>query len=160
LRFDPAIADEAAKAKAGLVLMHSRGTPKSMQTLPPVEDIMNEVINGLRQSVAVATQRAVTVESIAIDPGIGFGKTAEQNLELIAKLDQLVSQFPNFPFMIGTSRKGFIGKLLNGALPEERLHGTIATVVASVLKGAHILRVHEVKAAVEAVKVADAIRIS
>jgi len=160
LRFDPAIAAEAAKTGAGLVLMHSRGTPKTMQTLPPVEDIMTEVTNGLRQSVAVATQRAVTFESIAIDPGIGFGKTAEQNLELIAKLDQLVSQFPNFPLMIGTSRKGFIGKLLNDAPTEKRLHGTIATVVASVLKGAHILRVHDVKAAVEAVKVADAIRIS
>ena len=160
LRFDPAIAAEAAKTGAGLVLMHSRGTPKSMQTLPPVADIMNEVINGLRQSLAVATQHGVTFESIAIDPGIGFGKTAEQNLELIAKLDQLVSQFPSFPFMIGTSRKGFIGKLLNGAPAGERLHGTIATVVASVLKGAHILRVHDVKTAVEAVKVADAIRIS
>src|SRR5438094_1051130 len=148
LRFDPAIAAEAAKTGAGLVLMHSRGTPKTMQTLPPVEDIMTEVTNGLRQSVAVATQRAVTFESIAIDPGIGFGKTAEQNLELIAKLDQLVSQFPNFPLMIGTSRKGFIGKLLNDAPTEKRLHGTIATVVASVLKGAHILRVHDVKAAV------------
>ena len=160
LRFDPAIAAEAARAKAGLVLMHSRGTPKTMQTLPPVEDIMTEVINGLRESVAIATQHGVMFESIAIDPGIGFGKTAEQNLELIAKLDQLVSQFPNLPFMIGTSRKGFIGKLLDDAPAEERHHGTIATVVASVLKGAHILRVHDVKAAVEAVKVADAIRIS
>ena len=113
LRFDPALADEAAKAKAGLILMHSRGTPKDMQQLPAVADIMSEVVSGLRQNVSVAEQRGVPRESIAIDPGIGFGKTAEQNVELIAKLDQLTREFPDLPLMIGTSRKSFIGKLLN-----------------------------------------------
>jgi dihydropteroate synthase len=158
LRFDPSIADEAAKAKAGLVLMHSRGTPKTMQQLPPVEDIMSEVISELRKSVLVAEGRGVARDSIAIDPGIGFGKTLEQNVELIAKLDQLVIAFAEFPIMFGTSRKSFIGKLLDNAPAGKRLHGTIASVVASVLKGAHIVRVHEVKAAVEAVKVADAVK--
>jgi len=157
LRFDPAIADEAAKAKAGLVLMHSRGTPKTMQQLPPVNDIMSEVVNGLRTSIEITAEHGVPPESIAIDPGIGFGKTAEQNLELIAKLGQLAREFPEFPIMIGTSRKSFIGKLLNNAPPGERLYGTVATVVASVLKGAHIVRVHDVKAAVEAVSVIDAV---
>jgi dihydropteroate synthase len=157
LRFEPAIADEAAKAGAGLVLMHSRGTPKNMQQLPPVEDIVNEVIDGLRQSVALAEQHGVQQESIAIDPGIGFGKTAEQNVELIARLDQLAQEFPQFPLMIGTSRKSFIGKLLNDAPPDARLHGTIASVAACVLKGAHIVRVHDVKATIEAVRVVDAI---
>ena len=150
LRFDPSIADEAAKAKAGLVLMHSRGTPKNMQELPPVDDIMSEVISGLRMSVAIAEERGVARNCIAIDPGIGFGKTLAQNVELIAKLDQLVIAFAEFPIMIGTSRKSFIGKLLDNAPADERLHGTIASVAASVLNGAHIVRVHDVKAAVEA----------
>ena len=157
LRFDPSIAAEAAKAKAGLVLMHSRGTPKDMQQLPPVADIISEVIGGLRQSVAIAEQHGVPRESIAIDPGIGFGKTAEQNVELIAKLDRLVEGFPDLPLMIGTSRKSFIGKLLNNAPADQRLYGTIASVVAAVMNGAHIVRVHDVKAAVEAVRVVDAI---
>ena len=159
LRFDPLIADEAAKAKAGLVLMHSRGTPKTMQQLPPVADIMSEVISRLRESVGIAEGRGVARESIAIDPGIGFGKTLAQNVELIAKLDQLANAFAEFPIMIGTSRKSFIGKLLGDAPADERLHGTIASVVASVLKGAHIVRVHDVKAAVEAVRIADAVRL-
>src|SRR5207248_9418176 len=82
LRFDPLIADEAARTGAGLVLMHSRGTPKTMQQLPPVDNIVSEVIGGLRESIAIAEQRGVQRESIAIDPGIGFGKSYEQNLEL------------------------------------------------------------------------------
>lgn len=157
LRFDPSLADEVARAHAGLVLMHSRGTPKNMQTLPPVADIISEVIGGLRESVAVGKKHGVAQESIAIDPGIGFGKTVEQNVELIAKLDQLAREFADFPVMIGTSRKSFIGKLLDGAPADQRLYGTIASTVASVMNGAHIVRVHDVKAAVEAVKVADAI---
>jgi dihydropteroate synthase len=160
LRFDPLIADEAAQAKAGLVLMHSRGTPKDMQKLPPVDDIVGEVIGGLRKSVTVAEARGVARDRIAVDPGIGFGKTLEQNVELIAKLDQLLIAFPEFPIMIGTSRKSFIGKLLDNAPAGQRLHGTIASVVAAVLKGAHIVRVHDVKAAVEAIKVADAVRLA
>jgi len=160
LRFDPLIADEAARAKAGLVLMHSRGTPKDMQQLPPVDDIMREVIGELRNSVLVAEERGVARDRIAIDPGIGFGKTLAQNVELIAKLDQLVIAFAEFPIMIGTSRKSFLGKLLDNAPADQRLHGTIASVVASVLNGAHIVRVHDVKAAVEAIKVAYAVRLA
>jgi dihydropteroate synthase len=158
LRFDPSIADEAAKTNAGLVLMHSRGTPKTMQQLPPADDILNEVIGELRTSVLVAQQRGVARDRIAIDPGIGFGKTLDQNVELIAKLDQLVIAFAEFPIMIGTSRKSFIGKLLDNAPADQRLHGTIASVAASALNGAHIVRVHDVKAAVEAIKVADAVK--
>jgi len=158
LRFDPLLADEVVRANAGLVLMHSRGTPKTMQQLPPVADIISEVIDGLRESVTVAQQHGVATESIAIDPGIGFGKTVEQNVELIAKLNQLVHEFAEFPIMIGTSRKSFIGKLLDGAPADQRLSGTIASTVASVMNGAHIVRVHDVKAAVEAMRIADAIR--
>ena len=155
--------DDAAKGEIeDLVtehsLMHSRGTPKTMQQLPPVENVMSDVISGLRESIAIAEQHGVMPESMAIDPGIGFGKTLDQNLELIAKLDELVQEFADLPIMIGTSRKAFIGKLLNDAAPDERLHGSIATVVAAALKGAHVVRVHDVKATVEAVRVVDAIR--
>lgn len=160
LRFDVAIADEVARTGAGLVLMHSRGTPKDMQQLPPAADIMSEVVNGLRKSIRVANQHGVANENIAIDPGIGFGKTVEQNVELIAKLDQLAREFADLPIVIGPSRKSFLGKLLNGAPADQRLYGTIASVTASVLNGAHIVRVHDVKAAVETVKVAETIRMS
>lgn len=159
LRFDQVIADEVAGAKAGLVLMHSRGTPKDMQQLPPVTDILSEVISGLRQSVSIAEERGVTRESIAIDPGIGFGKTAEQNVKLIAKLDQLAREFPDLPLMIGTSRKSFIGKLLDNAPANQRLYGTLASTVAAVLNGAQVVRVHDVKATSDAVRVIDAIRV-
>lgn len=158
LRFDPLVADEAAGAKAGLVLMHSRGTPKTMQQLPPVDEIINEVIGELRNSVLVAEERGVARDRIAIDPGIGFGKTLAQNVELIAKLDRLAIAFADFPILIGTSRKSFIGKLLDNAPADQRLHGTIASIAASVLNGAHIVRVHDVKEAVEAIKVADAVK--
>ena len=164
LRFDYRIADEAAKAGAGLVLMHSRGTPVTMHKLPPVADIMKEVVNSLNSSITMAGRRGVNREAIAIDPGIGFGKSQEQNLELIAKLDQLIAAFPDLPVLIGTSRKSFIGRILadeNGepAPVPERLHGTLATVTAAVLKGAHIVRTHDVKATHQAVRVIDSIRI-
>jgi len=158
LRFDSAIADEAARTGAGLVLMHSRGTPKDMQQLPPVSNIISEVVDGLRESVRIANQHGVANENIAIDPGIGFGKTVEQNIELIAKLDQIARQLAMFPFMIGTSRKAFIGRLLGGVPAGQRLGGSLATVVASVLNGAQMVRVHDVKETVAVVRLADAIR--
>jgi dihydropteroate synthase len=163
LRFDSQIADEVAKSGAGLVLMHSRGTPGALHGLPPVADIIEEVTNNLRSSIAMAEQRGVKRESIVIDPGIGFGKSQEQNIELIAKLDQLIASFPDFPLLIGTSRKSFIGRILadnNGKLVpvEQRLHGSMASLTAAVLKGAHIVRVHDVKEAVDLVRVVDAIK--
>ncbi len=158
LRFDFYIADAVARAGAGLVLMHSRGTPATMHRLPPVADIMEEVTSSLRASVHMAERRGVKRESIVIDPGIGFGKTQEQNLELIAKLDQLITAFPDYPLLIGTSRKSFIGRILGDAPPEERLHGTMATITAAILKGAHIVRVHDVKATAETIRVAKVIR--
>jgi len=158
LRFDQSIADEAAKVNAGLLLMHSRGTPKDMQQTPFAEDVFADVVGGLRQSISIAEERGVARERIAIDPGIGFGKSVAQNLELIRRLGDLTREFPDLPIIIGTSRKSFLGKLLDGAPADERLYGTIATVVASVLNGAHIVRVHDVKAAVEAVRVGDSIK--
>ena len=158
LRFDFHIADEVAKSGAGLVLMHSRGTPATMQRLPPVADILSEVTHSLRSSIAMAERHGVLREAIVIDPGIGFGKTFDQNIELIARLDQLAKAFPDFPILIGSSRKSFIGRLLDDAPAGERLHGTMASVTAAILRGAHIIRAHDVKAAVDTVKVADAIK--
>jgi dihydropteroate synthase len=163
LRFDFYVADAVARAGAGLVLMHSRGTPATMHRTPPVADIMQEVTSSLRASIHMAERRGVARESIVIDPGIGFGKTQEQNLELIAKLDQLSSVFPEYPLLVGPSRKSFIGRLLaddtGTPVPSsERLHGTMAVVAIAVLKGAHIVRVHDVKAAVETIRVSESIR--
>ena len=157
LRFDPQIADEVARAHAGLILMHSRGTPKTMQRMPPLDNAMKEVIDGLRASIDIAQKRGVASQSIAIDPGIGFGKTAEQNLALIANLEQLAREFSDFPVVIGTSRKSFIGKLLNGAPADQRLYGTIASTVVATMNGANIVRVHDVKAAVDTLRIVDGI---
>jgi dihydropteroate synthase len=124
---------------------------------------MREVTNSLRASVHMAERRGVKRESIVIDPGIGFGKSQEQNLELIAKLDQLIAAFPDLPILIGTSRKSFIGRILadetgTPAPPEDRLHGTMATMTAAILHGAHIVRVHDVKATRETIRVAESIQ--
>ena len=162
LRFDFYIADAAARAGAGLILMHSRGTPATMHRLPPVADIMHEVTTSLSASVKMAERRGVKRESIAIDPGIGFGKSQEQNVELIEKLDQLKAAFSDLPILIGTSRKSFIGRILadeagDPAPADRRMYGSMASIAAAVMKGANIVRVHDVKAAIETVKVIDAI---
>ena len=134
-----------------------------MHRLPPVADIMEEVTHSLRASINMAERRGVKRESIVIDPGIGFGKSQEQNLELIAKLDQLAAAFPDLPLLIGTSRKSFIGRLLadkNGepAPVDERLPGTLATIAAAVFRGANIVRTHDVKPGRDTVVMIDAIR--
>ncbi|MBV9210568.1 MAG: dihydropteroate synthase [Acidobacteria bacterium] len=158
LRFDFHIADEVAKAGAGLVLMHSRGTPATLHRLPPAPDIFSELRVSLRRSLNMAERRGVPRAAIALDPGIGFGKTFEQNLALIARLAEFAEGFAGFPILVGTSRKSFIGRILDDAPVEARLHGTMATVAAAVLNGAHIVRVHDVRAAVETVRVIDAVK--
>ena len=164
LRFDFYVADAVARAGAGLVLMHSRGSPGTMHRLPPVADVMEEVVSSLRASIHMAERRGVARESIAIDPGIGFGKSQSQNLELIARLDELIAAFPDYPLLIGTSRKSFIGRILadesgTPAPASERLYGSLATITAAVLKGAHIVRVHDVEPTRDAVRIADLIRV-
>jgi dihydropteroate synthase len=138
--------------------MHSRGTPATLHRIPPSPDIFGEIQTSLRGSINMAVRCGVSRESIALDPGIGFGKTLEQNLELIARLDEFAEKFSDFPVLIGTSQKSFIGRLLEDAPPADRVHGTMATVTAAVLRGAHIVRVHDVRAAVDTVRVADAIK--
>ena len=157
LRFDPKIAEVAAKERCGLILMHSRGTFATLHTEPPVDDIMLEVNRGLHAAVNEAAARGVGREQIALDIGIGFGKTMDQNLELLANIGRLRDEFPGFPIVVGTSRKSFIGKLLGGVPVEERLAGSLASAVIAAGNGADIVRVHDVKETVPAMKIADAI---
>lgn len=158
LRFEPAMAEEVARDNAGLVLMHSRGTAHNLHDLPPVADIMAEVENGLRRSIAEAVERGVASAKIVLDPGIGFGKTPGQNVELVAHLGRVVRSLQEHAILVGTSRKSFIGRLLGDVPADSRLHGTMATVTAAILHGAQIVRVHDVRPAVETARVADAIR--
>ncbi|MGI8656965.1 MAG: dihydropteroate synthase [Pyrinomonadaceae bacterium] len=158
LRFDPQLADIVAEKNAGLVLMHSRGTMETMHSLAPVANILPEVARSLHESLAEALRRGVAREQIAIDPGIGFGKSFEQNLELIARLDELVKEFESYPMLVGTSRKSFVGRILDNAPASERVYGTMATVAAAVLAGANIIRVHEVRAARDTIRVCDCLR--
>jgi dihydropteroate synthase len=158
LRFEPQLADEAARTGAGLVLMHSRGTVDELHSQPPVADIWKEMAGSLHRSISEATRRGVARECLALDPGVGFGKTQEQNVEIVARLRRFTRDLPGYPVLVGTSRKSFIGRILGGAAVDERLHGTMASVTAAVLAGAHIVRVHDVRAAVETVRVADALK--
>ncbi|MCA1622859.1 MAG: dihydropteroate synthase [Acidobacteria bacterium] len=160
LRFDEQIAEVAAKYKTGLILMHSRGDFGTMHMQNPVEDIIREVSDDFRRSIGKAESYGIEKKNIALDIGIGFSKTFEQNLELIAKLKMLGGEFPGFPMLIGTSRKSFIGKLLEDAPASERLHGSLASAAIAVWNGANIVRVHDVKETVEMLKVVEAIKSS
>jgi dihydropteroate synthase len=158
LRFDRLIADVAARHETGLVLMHSRGDFGTMHSQPPVENIVDEVRTDFERAMASAEKAGVERERIVLDVGIGFGKTPVQNLELIAKLDKLVNEFESFPFLVGTSRKSFIGKLLGDVPTDERLTGSLVTAAVAVWNGAKIVRVHDVKETVDAVKMVTALR--
>ncbi len=157
LRWDPEIADAAAATGAGLVLMHSRGEFGTMHTQPPVQDVIEEVTSGLRHSVAEARQRGIRNEQIVLDIGIGFGKTPEQNLELLAKLDKLSTSLEGFPLLVGASRKSFIAKTLGDMPPEERLPASLAAAAVAVVHGARIIRAHDVGETAQAVRLAAAI---
>jgi len=163
LRFDPELAEIAAETGAGLVLMHSRGAPETLHNQPPVKDILEEVVTRLRESVEKAQARGVGREKIVIDPGIGFGKTAEQNLELVNHLDR-VSRELALPVLLGPSRKSFIRLTLDRHLrsvrrdeDRDRRAGTAACVAIGVLRGARIVRVHDVGEMVSVVRMAEAI---
>jgi dihydropteroate synthase len=154
LRFDPKLADVADAAHAALVLMHMRGEPRTMQKIAPSADIFAEIESDLKIAICEAEARGVRREQIIVDPGIGFGKTAEQNLALLNHLDRFVSF--DLPLMIGVSRKRFIGAL-TGRNESERVFGTAAAVAAAIFRGAHLVRVHDVREIVDVVRVTDAI---
>ena len=158
-RWDPQMAKTIAELKCGAVLMHMRGRPEEWRTLPPPGDIMLLVKRELKEWAEKAVLAGVRRERIVLDPGFGFGKSFDENYPLLGRFGEL--QATGFPLLAGTSRKSFIGRTLgrNGkdVPPEDRLYGTLATQTALILKGAHILRTHDVKAAVDAARVADAI---
>jgi dihydropteroate synthase len=158
LRWEPQFVEVAANSNAGLILMHSRGEFETMHSLEPVADIFQEVSADFRRSIAAAVSSGVRREAIALDIGIGFGKTFEQNLELIAKLDKLLSEFPDFPILVGASRKSFIGRLLGGVPADQRSAGSLASVAIAVWNGAKLVRVHDVKATVDVVRTVEAIK--
>jgi len=159
LRTDPELARVAAQHEAALILMHMRGTPRTMQKGPFARDVTRDVVSGLEQSIATAKKYGMARSQIVIDPGIGFGKNYAQNYELLAKLPELAKL--GYPLMIGTSRKGFLGATLakNGkpAPVEERIWATAATVAASILNGAHVVRVHDVAEMKQIALVTDAL---
>jgi dihydropteroate synthase len=160
LRNDPRIAEVARRRKLALILMHMRGKPRTMQKVPFARDVLGDVAQGLRHAVTVARRAGVAKSQIVLDPGIGFGKRFEQNCELLARLPELARL--GFPLLVGTSRKSFIGKVLEqielrAGAATDRIWGTAATVAASILQGAHIVRVHEVAEMAQVARVSDAL---
>jgi dihydropteroate synthase len=159
LRWDPQMASTIAELKCGAVLMHTRGRPEEWRTLPPPGDVVLLVKRELREWVEAAVLAGVRRERIALDPGFGFGKNLEQNYPLLSRFQDLQSL--GFPLLAGTSRKSFLGRTLardgKDATATDRLYGNLAAQTALILKGVHILRTHDVRAAVDAARVADAI---
>lgn len=155
LRFDPDIVSVAAEAGVPVILMHMQGTPGDMQKNPSYQNLIPEILDFLKRAVDRAVSGGIKNDLIIVDPGIGFGKTVEHNLEVIRELGQF--RVLGRPVLLGTSNKTFIGQLLNKE-PHDRDTGTMATIAAGVLNGANIVRVHNVKKAVETVKIIDAIK--
>ena len=159
LRWDPRMARTVAELKCGTILMHMRGRPEQWRTLPPPGDIVLQVKRELREWVEAAVVAGVRREKFVVDPGFGFGKNFEQNYPLLARFQELQSL--GLPLLAGTSRKSFVGRMLanhgKDAVAADRFYGNLAAQTALIFKGAHILRTHDVKAAVEAARVADII---
>jgi len=159
LRWDPLMPRTLSEIKCGAVLMHMRGRPEEWRNLPPPTDVVLQVKRELKEWAEAAVLAGIRRERIALDPGFGFGKSFEQNYPLLGRFQEL--QALGFPLLAGTSRKSFLGRTLaiggKDAAPADRLHGNLAAHTALILKGVHILRTHDVKAAVEAARVADAI---
>jgi len=157
-RFDPAMFATVARAGAGLVLMHMQGTPQTMQLDPRYGDVTSEVADFLHERLGAAGAAGITAEQIVLDPGIGFGKTVEHNLTLLARLDALCAL--GWPVLIGVSRKSFIAKMLgpDGTNPDALRQGSVAAAVWAVTRGANIVRVHDVAETAQALRVIDELR--
>lgn len=156
-RFDPAMPATVAELRAGIVLMHSRGSFEELHSTEPADDIFKDVSRDFRRAIDAACFAGIRNEAIALDVGIGFGKTLEQNLALIAGVGRLIDEFRPYPFLIGTSRKSFIGKLLGGASVDQRLEGSLTTAVIAVWNGVKIVRTHDIKETSAAIKIVDAL---
>ena len=153
--FDGDMLTTVAELEVPIILMHIRGTPETMQQMTTYEDLVGEIIAVLEERLSAAEAAGIARSRLLIDPGIGFGKTAEQNLELLRQLDQFQSL--GVPILVGTSRKSFIGKIINQDDPKQRVWGTASTCCAAISQGADILRVHDLPQMWEVSKVADAI---
>jgi dihydropteroate synthase len=156
LRFDPKMPEVIAYHKVPVVIMHIKGTPKDMQQNPVYEALIPEIMEYLSEGIQIAAKSGITEDKIIIDPGIGFGKTFEHNLDIINNLRTFT--LLGKPILIGPSRKAFIGKILGDVPPADRREGTAAAVAISIFNGANIVRVHDVKEMVHVAKVADAIK--
>jgi dihydropteroate synthase len=154
LRSDTGMADVVREHGAGVVLMHMQGTPATMQQNPSYRDVVAEVRGFLAERIEFAVARGIQKTQMAVDPGIGFGKTVEHNIELLARLQEFRSL--GCPVLVGASRKSFIGKLLNRQ-PHERLAGSLAVAAWAVLRGANILRVHDVTETLDVAKICAAL---
>jgi len=154
-RDDPLMLPLAGERNASIILMHMLGEPKTMQNNPQYNDVVAEVADFLAQRVNAAVTAGVSRKRCIIDPGIGFGKTLEHNLEIIANLDKLAQM--NLPIMVGPSRKRFIGELTDEAIPENRTAGTLAACLESFRRGASIFRVHDVREVKQALAVASSL---
>lgn len=156
LRFDPEMPKIVSEYKVPVIIMHIKGRPKDMQQNPVYEALIPEIMDYLRMSIRLAARFGIPEDMIIIDPGIGFGKTFEHNLEIINNLKEFT--LLGKPVAIGVSRKAFIGKILGDVSPSERLEGTTAAVAISIFNGANIIRVHDVKEMAKVAKVSDAIK--
>ena len=157
LHFDPELAKTAAREDVPIILMHIRGIPETMQKDIQYDSLFSDILRYLKESIRMAESAGVDPGQIIIDPGIGFGKTLRDNLLIIRNLSEF--RVLGKPILLGTSRKTFIGKILNSEV-EGRLEGTLSSVVAGVLNGAHIVRCHDVLPAKKAIAIADAIRLA
>jgi dihydropteroate synthase len=155
LRRDPRLADVARRRKLPLVLMHMRGEPRTMQKSSFARNVLRDVAAGLRLAVTRARRAGIPRSQLILDPGIGFGKTFEQNFELLARLPELARL--GFPLLVGASRKKFVAEALRGVPASDRQWGTAAAVTASILQGAHIVRVHDVAEMLQVARLADAV---
>jgi dihydropteroate synthase len=156
LRFDPEMPHVAARHNVPVVIMHIKGTPKNMQKNPSYKALIPEIMDYLREGIEIARNAGVAGDKIIIDPGIGFGKTAAHNLEVIKRLNE----FAGFekPILLGPSRKSFIGRILGDLPVMKRLEGTAAAVAIGIFNGANIIRVHDIKEMVHVARIADRIR--
>jgi len=155
-RFDESLVKVVAELKVPYILMHMKGTPKDMQKNPYYDDVIREIIEFFEERIEYANKNGVDPEKIIIDPGIGFGKRYEDNLEIMARLKEFKSL--KKPILIGASRKSFIGKALGDLPPEERLEGTLGITALCVLNDVDIIRVHDVKENKRVVKVLEEIK--
>jgi len=156
LRFDPEMPKVVSQYKVPVVIMHIKGTPRDMQANPIYEALIPEITDYFRESIRLAVESGITEDKIIIDPGIGFGKTFDHNLEIIKNLREFT--LLEKPLLVGVSRKAFIGKILGDAPVSERLEGSEAAAAISILNGANIIRVHDVKEMKKVALVADAIK--